>query len=110
MAIAVVVLIVFLILLAQSTHAEKQETEEGYKKARQEELERQVTYIEKAEAARYKNKHMKFDCHFCAFVWEATPNEILEKDEEGMHMTCPECAELGNVSNSPYWKKDNFLD
>ena len=108
MEIAIVVVIVFVVYLATITHAEKQKNEEQRSQGRQEELERQVTYIEKAEAAKDKDRYMNFDCHFCDFVWEATPNEILEKDKEGMHMTCPACAELGNVSNSPYWEKFDF--
>ena len=83
MEIAIVVVIVFVVYLATITHAEKQKDEEQRSESRQEELERQVTYIEKAEAAKDKDRYMNFDCHFCDFVWEATPNEILEKDKEG---------------------------
>ena len=109
MEIAIVVVIVFVVYLATITHAEKQKDEEQRSESRKEELERQVAYIEKAEAIKDKNRYMNFKCHICEYFWEATANEILEKEKEGMHMTCPECAELDDVSiDSPYWKKLGF--
>ena len=70
MEIAIVVVIVFVVYLATITQAEKKEFNKGIDKQLASEKERWYTAIEKAEAAKDKDKFKNFECPSCGAVEE----------------------------------------